>query len=388
MLDVQTSKDGRIRVALILYRDDASVGGSLRVAQLIGNHLDTTRVDPHFIFSYGGPGPVTAESRIPVHFVNSKGPGDLGGWVRMRRLIRDLRPKILHFLNPVFWANLALWDWHGPRINHLHGPLPEQIHGFRNRLVFGAFRRSMTRNICVSKQVEHQALKIGAARTGSLCTIYNGIECAAFQDLSPLLEARDELGLPKDAYILGMICRLVPEKGCLDGIRLMSHLPPDYHFAICGTGPLAEELKRIVATIGLQARVHFLGSRDSVQVVYAAIDNLLFLSKTETFGLVIAEAMASRVPVVGVAGDGGYSDPEYPLVTSDNALLLRPDKLISRDEPVPDPLLVSLAQAVISLRNSPEARSAMTLRAQEWVKAHFEIQGRADDLADLYRSLV
>jgi glycosyltransferase involved in cell wall biosynthesis len=125
-----------------------------------------------------------------------------------------------------------------------------------------------------------------------------------------------------------------------------------------------------------------------MQVVYAAIDNLLFLSKFESFGLVIAEAMASGVPVVGIAGEGGYLDPEYPLVTRDNALLLRPDKFLARIEPIPDSLLVSLARAIMSLRNSPEARSSMAKCAWNWVKDHFDIRGKVGELADLYDTLV
>jgi glycosyltransferase involved in cell wall biosynthesis len=388
MHDKYTQNDGRIRVALIHYRDDAAVGGSLRVGQLLGNHLDRDRIDPHFIFSYGGPGPVTATSRIPVHFVGSNGPSDFSGWLRIRRLIRDLQPNVLHFLNPVFWANIALWDWRGPRINHLHGPLPERIRGVRNRLVFGAFRASMTMQVSVSKDVEHEALRVGAARSNSLSTIYNAVECSKYQNLPSSSEARDQLDLPKDAYLLGMICRLAPEKGCQDGIRLLKYLPADCHLVICGAGPLAGELRRGVAANGLEARVHFLGLRDSVQLVYAAIDNLLFLSKTEPFGLLIAEAMASGVPVVGIAGEGGYSDPEYPLVTRDNALLLRPDKVLSRNEAVPDPLLRSLAEAVIRLRNSPETRNSMAERAQRWVEERFDIKGQAGEMADLYDSLV
>jgi glycosyltransferase involved in cell wall biosynthesis len=377
-----------IRVALILYRDDATVGGSLRVAQLLGNHLDKTKIEPHFIFAYGGPGPVAATSRIPVHFVNANGPGDLGGWVRVRRLIQKLRPEVLHFLNPVFWADVALLDWRGPRINHLHGPLPKRISGFRNRLTWGAFRSTMTRNVCVSKEVEACALRIGAARSGSLCTIYNAIDCAEYRNLPASQEAREQLGLPKDAYLLGMIGRLVPEKGCLDGIRLLNYLPQDCHLVICGAGPLAEQLRQSAAASGLGARVHFLGSRDSVQPVYAAIDNLLFLSKIELFGLVLAEAMASGVPVVGIAGEGGYSDPEYPLVTSENALLLKVDRHLARNEPVSDQGLLSLAQAVIRLRESPEARFSMALLAQKWVQERFDIKRQAEEMADLYESLV
>ena len=388
MHDVHPVSNAPVRVALIHYRDDAAIGGSLRVGQLLGNHLDNTRIEPHFIFAYGGPGPVTATTRIPVHFVNSNGPSDLSGWIRIRRLIRNLRPHVLHFLNPVFWADIALLDWHGPRINHLHGPFPERISGFRDQLTFGVFRSTMTRNVCVSKDLEVHALKIGAAREGAVCTIYNAVDCAEFRDLPASQEAREQLGLPQDAYLLGMICRLVPEKGCHDGIRLLKHLPSDYHLVLCGAGILAEELRQFVASNGLEHRVHFLGSRDTIRPVYAAIDNLLFLSRIEPFGLVIAEAMASGVPVVGVVGEGGYTDLEYPLVTPDNALLLRPDRLLARNEPVPDQLLLCLAEAIISLRESPKRRSLMAQRAKKWVEERFDIKRQAMEMADLYDSLV
>jgi glycosyltransferase involved in cell wall biosynthesis len=149
-----------------------------------------------------------------------------------------------------------------------------------------------------------------------------------------------------------------------------------------------EELKSCVASEEMEDRVHFLGSHESVLPVYAAIDDLLFLSKDEPFGLVIAEAMASGVPVVGVAGKGGYSDLEYPLVTHDNALLLRPTKPLTRNEPVPDRLLIDLAQAILSLRSSQVARFSMANRAQMWVKERFDVTRQAEQMTNLYESVV
>jgi glycosyltransferase involved in cell wall biosynthesis len=125
---------------------------------------------------------------------------------------------------------------------------------------------------------------------------------------------------------------------------------------------------------------------DSVKQAYAAIDSLLFLSKTEPFGLILAEAMASGVPIVGIAGEGGYSDPEYPLVTSDNALLLPPEMPLSRTNPASGSLLVELARSITDLRNLPGSYSAMSLLARKWVSDRFDIQQRAQDLADVYGS--
>jgi len=308
--------------------------------------------------------------------------------MRIRRLMRELKPDVIHFINPVFWMDVALWDWDGPKVMHQHGPVPESIRGWRNRLTYGSFRRSMTRHVCVSRDVESQVLKIGAAHKDSVCTIYNAIDCASFARLPAKSEARRALQLPDEAHLLGMVSRLVPEKGCMDGLRLMTHLPQDCHLVICGTGPMEQELRQRAGSSGLDGRAHFLGSLDSVQTVYAAIDELLFLSKTEPFGLVIAEAMASGVPVVGIASEGGYADPAYPLVTKENARLLRLDAPLGRWDEAPDALLQELAQAVMELRHKPHMRSAMVMLAQQWVKERFDICGGASELASLYGSLV
>lgn len=384
----QNKGNSCIRVALIHYKDDASLGGSLRVGQLIGNHLDMSRVEAHFVFAYGGPGPVTKSARIPVHFLQATGPEDLGGWLRVRRLMLYLQPDVIHFVNPVFWINLALWDFNLPNVLHQHGPIPAEISGWRNRLTYAVFRRSIACHLCVSRDVEKRVRKIGAGRDGSFYTIYNSIDCADFAGLPTRENSRRILNLPQDAQLLGMVGRLIPEKGFIEGLRLLAHLPHEYHLVVCGAGPMEHELTQAARAGGLESRVHLVGMMDSVKAVYSAIDFLLFLSKSETFGLVIAEAMAAGIPIVGIAGEGGYADSEYPLVTNDNARLLRLDAPPSRTDKLPDSLLRELAQSVVRLSRNPDERASMVMKAQQWVCERFDIRKNADELVSLYKSLL
>ena len=65
----------RIRVALILYRDDLNLGGSLRVVEMLAHALDPERVEAHIVFTYGGPGPSPAGAASPVTFCSRAVPG-------------------------------------------------------------------------------------------------------------------------------------------------------------------------------------------------------------------------------------------------------------------------------------------------------------------------
>src|SRR5207249_12019426 len=87
---------------------------------------------------------------------------------------------------------------------------------------------------------------------------------------------------------------------------------PDAHFVMAG-GPIygtaghagyEASLRRRVSDLGLGPRVSFLGARDDVPDVLAALDVLVHCpTAPEPFGRVLAEAMAVARPVV--AADGG-----------------------------------------------------------------------------------
>src|SRR5262249_45367216 len=151
-------------------------------------------------------------------------------------------------------------------------------------------------------------------------TVYNGIECDSFADLPPRAAARTRLGLPQDALVMGVVCRLAWYKGCRDAIRVLAQTNSRWHLVFCCDGPMRTYLREVAVQEGVADRVHFAGMLDDMRDGYAVMDALLFLSRHEPFGLVIAEAMASRVPVFGLAGQGEYRDPYYPLVTDDNAI--------------------------------------------------------------------
>src|SRR2546422_505966 len=96
-----------IRVAIVHYRDDATVGGSLRVGETTANNLDPARIEASLVFAYGEPGPVSEKAKVPVHHLRARSSRDLQSWFAARALFRKTRPDILHFVDPVNWLALA-----------------------------------------------------------------------------------------------------------------------------------------------------------------------------------------------------------------------------------------------------------------------------------------
>jgi glycosyltransferase involved in cell wall biosynthesis len=375
-------------VALIHYMDSASVGGSLRVGELLGRNLTRAGVEPHFVFAYGEPGPVARGTDVACHFVHARGPADIAAWLRARSLIGALRADVLHFVNPVIWMNLALWDAECPKVLHVHGPMEPATARFRDKCVWLGLRHLMSGYICVSRSMEAKLLAANWGTREKARTVYNAVDCDHWANRFDRAEARARLRLPADKVILGMVCRLVPAKGCDDAVRLLERLPDCYHLAIAGDGPERRNIASLAASKRLGHRVHMLGLLDDSRLAYSAIDNLLFLSRTEPFGLLLAEAMAAGVPIVGLSGDGGYREQAYPLVTAETALLFdrpAPQDLSAR---APEPLLDRLGAAIQELNASPEKRDAMVRRAQAWVRERFGAEQQASAVARIYRELL
>jgi glycosyltransferase involved in cell wall biosynthesis len=373
-----------MRVALILYRDDLNVGGSLRVVEILANALDPERVDTHIVFAYGGPGPLASRSSVPCHFLKSGGPRDVRSWLRARETFDRIAPDILHFHNPAYWLHAALAGRPYKKLMHLHGPyFPKTMRPF-DRWLMAQNRRLVDGLVCITRDMRQMILRLGWGLPDRTWTVYNGVDCAAPETAPCKQEARVALGLPNEALVIGVVCRLAWYKGCRDAIRVLSRLDREWHMLFCGDGPMKEYLLDAARQEGVAERTHFAGILHDMRPGYAAMDAFLFLSKLEPFGLVIAEAMAAQVPVFGLAGEGAYRDELYPLITPDNSVFVEranPGDYIS---PEPAAVIDDLARRIDGFGVDPAPYGPMIDRARKWVLERFDARVQAEAMLEIY----
>ena len=111
--------------------------------------------------------------------------------------------------------------------------------------------------------------------------------------------------IPEDAYVIGHLGRLAPEKNITlltNAVAAFLKEHQDAHFIVTGSGPSEQEMQEILETAGVGNRAHFTGPLSGADLVdsYAAFDVFVFASKSETQGMVLLEAMAASVPVVAL----------------------------------------------------------------------------------------
>ncbi len=121
---------------------------------------------------------------------------------------------------------------------------------------------------------------------------------------------RKQHGLSPDLILAGHVGRLAPEKNCgflADAFAGFIKEDPERHIAVViGKGPSEQEMRHTFEKAGIADRVIFTGKLTGRELAdaYHAMDLFAFASKTETQGMVIAEAMAAGVPVVAMDAPG------------------------------------------------------------------------------------
>ena len=126
--------------------------------------------------------------------------------------------------------------------------------------------------------------------------IYNSVHLSRYhQDIKPLYNTG------KDEIVLGCAGRLSEEKGHLFLLEMMHYLLANgnrFRLLIAGEGRLLHSLQKKVRKLGIGKQVEFLGFVEDMPAFFRSLDIFLLSSHYEGFGYVIAEAMASRKPVV------------------------------------------------------------------------------------------
>jgi glycosyltransferase involved in cell wall biosynthesis len=193
-------------------------------------------------------------------------------------------------------------------------------------------------------------------------TVLNAVPLDRFVDADAgRVAAREALGLPLSAMVLGCVGRLVGLKNHRLMIALMPQVlaqHPDARLLLLGGGELAADLRAQAAGLGLSDRVMLAGERPDVAGLLPALDLFVMPSLTEGVSIALLEACAAGLPVVATNVGG---NPEI-VVSGARGLLVPPD-----DGPA------TLA-AVLDLLGNPGKRKQLGLAARAWVREHASLE--------------
>lgn len=171
------------------------------------------------------------------------------------------------------------------------------------------FRRS-SRIIAVSHAVARSLQPLAAK--DKIKVIHNGINTARFNRESATKNDLRSSFAPRADFVFGFVGELRPHKGVEDFLRAAAIIVNDFPaacFLICGADPTPaqkhfHQIVTLIEKLNLASHVHLIGWLEQTETFYHAIDAFVSPSRVEPFGLVIIEAMASRLPVIATRTDG------------------------------------------------------------------------------------
>ncbi|MGG2395574.1 glycosyltransferase [Pseudomonas sp. SH1-B] len=243
----------------------------------------------------------------------------LGAIRDLRRIAasRDFALCIAHRFKPIYVALLGS-ELPVIGVHHAFGDYER-----RSRKLFANCFRKRLRLLGVSNAVRDDIRAcLPSWPVERIETLYNRIDIAAVQAEQVSREqAREHLGLPQDAWVVGNVGRLHPDKDQATLIRgfaqALPQLPDGSLLAIMGRGRLEAQLKALAAELGISDAVRFLGQVANGRRYFKAFDVFALTSDHEPFGMVLLEAMAAGIAILAsdcggapeVVGDSGALFP-------------------------------------------------------------------------------
>ncbi|HVK06916.1 MAG TPA: glycosyltransferase family 4 protein [Armatimonadaceae bacterium] len=289
------------------------------------------------------------------------------------RIVRGAAPRIVHLnygesfisLKQVLAVRLA----GSVCVVNLHGISPWNKRSLRKR-VATFFASRLCEKVLVNSAATRRAAQRAGVPSGKLEIVHCGIPPA--NALLGREEARRELDLPPDAFIVASAGRLIRQKRMDEVIRAVAEMPPSGRpvlHAVAGEGEERANLEALAKRSG--APVRFLGYLPSLAAFYAAADVFVLPSEGEAFGLVYVEAAQHGLPSIGV-DQGGVPD----VISDGESGFLVP----ANDHQ-------ALVNALVALRDTPGLSQRMGEAARERAREHFTLDRMADRVTGIYRLL-
>jgi glycosyltransferase involved in cell wall biosynthesis len=280
-------------------------------------------------------------------------------------------------------------DFIGMRLAHKTGlPLITTIHNMINKgplprwkkMVYIRLTRFIAHRqnkiIAVSEAVRKNTIDALHIPADKVVTIRNGTKIYDLNQNVDTIPVRQKLGLNPQIPVIACISRLIPEqKGhryLLLAAKQVIQQKPESQFLIVGDGTYRNTLIELADQLGIKPNVSFVGWQHNIGEILASIDICAVPSLWDPLPRIVLEAMAAEKPVIASSVDG---IPEA-VIDGETGILVPP-----ADE-------TKLAEAILSLLNTPEKAKQMGIAGRHRAVAEFSSVRHAQEVFAIYRELL
>ncbi|MBQ6098277.1 MAG: glycosyltransferase family 4 protein [Methanobrevibacter sp.] len=215
--------------------------------------------------------------------------------------------------------------------------------------------------LAVSNALKHEIIATGVTGISNKTRIcWNSVDINKFSSKENNTFKEENKLLDKPIVLF--VGNLIKRKNVDSLLEAKKIANSDYYLVIVGDGPLFKKLNQKVEDENIRD-VIFLGSRNDVENIIPSCDVLVLPSLSESFGLVLIEALACGKPVIG-SNVGGITE----IINDDVGLLVNPTKISS------------IASAIDKVINDVEFRVGLSLNARNRAKVFSEVNIPYDEV--------
>lgn len=210
--------------------------------------------------------------------------------------------------------------------------------------------------------------------SSKIVLINNGVEIPEICSDQEKFQIRKNLSIEKEDLVIGSVGRVHDSvkrfSDILKVIKLLEN--PKIKFLLVGQGPDLDELKILSIELGIQDQFIPVGFREKPDSYYQIMDVFCLPSAQEGFGLVAAEAMLHRLPIVATRV-GGLQDI---VVDQETGFLVPP---FSPNQ---------IADKLKILIEDPELRKSLGEKGYHRAMEHYTAERYCKEVEDLYLELL
>lgn len=374
----------------VLHLVKTTQGATWALKQM--KELVDLNVDVHVALpSYSGKASSYEKVGVKVHILDTdislKSIWDLAPRIKaFRKLLREIKPDLVHshFFGTTIVMRLAMRGFSIPRIFQVPGPLHLEHSFFRNLELLVSDKNDFWIASCEWTKKTYQSL---LGRKKEIFLSYYGTDVETFVKKSKEY-LYEELGIPVDTKIIGMVSYMYPPKPYLgqkrglkghedliDAVAIVAEQYPSVKLVfVGGAWAGATDYENKVIDYGknkLDDKVFFLGTRTDVSELYSGFDIAVHPSHSENVGGAV-ESLLMNIPTI-TSNVGGFPD----LIKHKETGLLVQAKNPS-----------DLAKKILYYLNNPEVAQKNSKKGSEYTRYLFDVKRTAKEVKNVYQKIL